>query len=232
MRPGGALQALGATALTVDVANPASVSGLAWQLDGEKIDVALYVAGVMAPAGAMHAAHARRFDARDAHQRAGRHAGHPAGGAAGGGGGRRVCLHQQLAWAASAAWRVQHAWLYRTSKAALNMAVASAQHDYPILVALSPAQTDAGDRSGELVHPGWVQDRRWAGVLVICLTWCCSQGSRRAVCRSLRRFALPTAWRSRMRATRCARLTAQRQGPLLAAPRRPRLPTPLVTGRA
>ena len=33
------VQALGAQALTVDVANPASVSGLAWQLDGEKIDL-------------------------------------------------------------------------------------------------------------------------------------------------------------------------------------------------
>ena len=39
--------ALGAEALTVDVANPASVSGLAWQLDGEKLDLALYVAGVI-----------------------------------------------------------------------------------------------------------------------------------------------------------------------------------------
>ncbi|MEO8020443.1 SDR family oxidoreductase [Polaromonas sp.] len=42
------LKALDATALRVDVASPASVSGLAWQLDGEKIDVALYVAGVLA----------------------------------------------------------------------------------------------------------------------------------------------------------------------------------------
>jgi NAD(P)-dependent dehydrogenase (short-subunit alcohol dehydrogenase family) len=42
------IKALDATALRVDVADPASVSGLAWQLDGEKIDVALYVAGVMA----------------------------------------------------------------------------------------------------------------------------------------------------------------------------------------
>jgi NAD(P)-dependent dehydrogenase (short-subunit alcohol dehydrogenase family) len=42
------LQALGAKALRVDVAEPASISGLAWQLEGEKIDVALYVAGVMA----------------------------------------------------------------------------------------------------------------------------------------------------------------------------------------
>ncbi len=37
---------LGAKVLLVDVADPASVSGLAWQLDGEKIELALYVAGV------------------------------------------------------------------------------------------------------------------------------------------------------------------------------------------
>lgn len=42
------LNALGAQALRLDVAEPASVSGLAWQLDGEKIEVALYVAGVLA----------------------------------------------------------------------------------------------------------------------------------------------------------------------------------------
>ncbi|MFZ1608826.1 MAG: SDR family NAD(P)-dependent oxidoreductase, partial [Rhodoferax sp.] len=47
------LRALDAVALNVDVANPASINGLARQLDGEKIDVALYVAGVMT-----------RFDAR------------------------------------------------------------------------------------------------------------------------------------------------------------------------
>ena len=41
------LQALGAQVLKLDVADPASVSGLSWQLDGEKIDLALYVAGVM-----------------------------------------------------------------------------------------------------------------------------------------------------------------------------------------
>src|SRR4051812_37080803 len=39
------LRALDATALRVDVADPASISGLSWQLDGERIDTALYVAG-------------------------------------------------------------------------------------------------------------------------------------------------------------------------------------------
>ncbi len=42
------IKALEATALRLDVGDPASASGLAWQLDGEKMDVALYVAGVMA----------------------------------------------------------------------------------------------------------------------------------------------------------------------------------------
>ena len=41
-----AVQALGAQVLQVNLADPASVSGLAWQLDGESIDLALYVAGV------------------------------------------------------------------------------------------------------------------------------------------------------------------------------------------
>ena len=60
MPPGArASQALGAEVLTVDVSQPASVSGLAWQLDGEKIDMALYVAGVYASGTALLAAHAR-----------------------------------------------------------------------------------------------------------------------------------------------------------------------------
>lgn len=42
------LEALGAQAVRLDVDEVSSASGLAWQLDGEKIAVALYVAGVMA----------------------------------------------------------------------------------------------------------------------------------------------------------------------------------------
>lgn len=42
------LTELGAQALKLDVDAVASVSSLAWQLDGEQIDVALYVAGVLA----------------------------------------------------------------------------------------------------------------------------------------------------------------------------------------
>ena len=56
------VQALGAEVLTVDVANPASVSGLAWQLDGEKIDTALYVAGVIDRASATSPPTREQFD--------------------------------------------------------------------------------------------------------------------------------------------------------------------------
>jgi NAD(P)-dependent dehydrogenase (short-subunit alcohol dehydrogenase family) len=42
------LKAMGAQAIKLDVDDLSSVSGLGWQLDGEKIDVALYVAGVLA----------------------------------------------------------------------------------------------------------------------------------------------------------------------------------------
>ncbi|MFM7330520.1 MAG: SDR family oxidoreductase [Brachymonas sp.] len=45
----GRIAALGAKALRVDVAKPESVSGLAWQLDGEQINVIVINAGVFGP---------------------------------------------------------------------------------------------------------------------------------------------------------------------------------------
>ena len=56
------VRGLGAQALIVDVAQPASVSGLAWLLDGEKIDTALYVAGVMSRADATEPPTQPEFD--------------------------------------------------------------------------------------------------------------------------------------------------------------------------
>jgi NAD(P)-dependent dehydrogenase (short-subunit alcohol dehydrogenase family) len=44
-----ALTAMGAQALTLDVANAESIAGLGWNLDDEKLDVALLVAGVYGP---------------------------------------------------------------------------------------------------------------------------------------------------------------------------------------
>jgi NAD(P)-dependent dehydrogenase (short-subunit alcohol dehydrogenase family) len=137
------VRALGAQALIVDVAKPASVSGLAWLLDGEKIDVALYVAGVMSRADATEPPTQPEFDrvmhtnVLGAMQVIPQVA--PLVEAAGGRFGFISSAMGQIGTVTSS-----NAWLYRVSKAALNMAVASAQPSYPgaIMVAL---------------HPGWVQ---------------------------------------------------------------------------
>ena len=43
------LRTEGAEALKLDVAKPESLAGLGWQLDGVKLDLVLYVAGVLGP---------------------------------------------------------------------------------------------------------------------------------------------------------------------------------------
>jgi len=141
------VQALGAQALIVDVAKPASVSGLAWQLDGEKIDTALYVAGVMSRADATTPPTQPEFDrlmhtnVLGAMQVIPQVAPLVAAANAGQGGcfGFISSVMGQIGTVTDSS-----AWLYRVSKAALNMAVASAQTRYPgtLMVAL---------------HPGWVQ---------------------------------------------------------------------------
>jgi len=141
------LTGLGAMALKVDVAQPASISGLAWQLDGEKLDTAIYVAGVISRADARtpptqpefdHLMHTNVLGAMQALPQVA-----PLVEAA----------HGRFGFISSDMGRIQgvessYSWTYRVSKAALNMVVASARHDYPraILAALSPGwvQTDMG----------------------------------------------------------------------------------------
>ena len=136
------LRDLGAQALRVDVADAASISGLAWQLDGEKIDTALYVAGVTSHGDATEPPTREAFDTV-------MHANVL---------GAMQAIPQVAPWLApggrfgfvsSVMGRIatvdnSRAWVYRTSKAALNMAVVSAQSAWPnaIMVCL---------------HPGWVQ---------------------------------------------------------------------------
>ena len=147
------LQALGAETLRVDVAVATSVSGLAWQLDGEKLDVALYVAGVMDRAGASSPPTQQAFD-RVMHTNVlGAMQAIPqvlpgvqeAGGVFG-------VLSSAMSQIGSVP--ASNAWLYRVSKAALNMALSSARFDYPgaTLVALDPGwvQTDMGGGSAAL----------------------------------------------------------------------------------
>ena len=147
------LQGLGAEVLTVDVANPASVSGLAWQLDGEQIDLAFYVAGVMRRQGATAPPTQQDFDAvmhanvLGAMQAIPQVA--PLVEAAGG-----VFAFMSSSMSQIGSVPASNAWLYRTSKAALNMAVAAAQHDYPraTLVTVDPGwvQTDMGGATAPL----------------------------------------------------------------------------------
>jgi NAD(P)-dependent dehydrogenase (short-subunit alcohol dehydrogenase family) len=147
------LQALGAHALKLDVADPASVSGLGWQLDGEKIDVALYVAGVMSRGGATAPPARDDFDAVmrtnvwGAMQAIPQVA--PLVEAAHG---KFVFISSQMGHIAGV--DSSYSWVYRASKAALNMTVASAQPDYPkaTFLVLSPGwvQTDMGGASAPL----------------------------------------------------------------------------------
>lgn len=147
------LREAGAEPLRLDVADPASVSGLALQLDGEKLDVALYVAGVM------DRAHATSPPTRDAFDRV-MHANvlgamqvlpqvMPSVQGAGG-----VFGVLSSSMSLIGAVPASNAWLYRVSKAALNMALVSAHFDYPgaRLVALDPGwvQTDMGGGAAPL----------------------------------------------------------------------------------
>ncbi|RZJ11458.1 MAG: SDR family oxidoreductase [Acidovorax sp.] len=147
------VQALGAEVLVIDVAKPASVSGLAWQLDGEKIDLAWYVAGVIRRPNATTPPTQEDFDAvmhanvLGAMQTIPQVA--PLVADAGG-------VFAFLSSSMSQIGSVPNSgsWLYRTSKAALNMAVAAAQHDYPdaTLITIDPGwvQTDMGGEGAAL----------------------------------------------------------------------------------
>ncbi|WP_137917327.1 SDR family oxidoreductase [Hydrogenophaga sp. 2FB] len=159
------LRELGAEALRVDVADPASVSGLTWSLDGEELDVALYVAGVIDRGDAKTPPTREAFDrvmhtnvlgAMQAMPQV-----LPAVEAARGVFGVISSGMSQIGEVSGSG-----AWLYRVSKTALNMAVASARHSYPAAtcVALDPGwvQTDMGGASAPLTAENSVADLRRA----------------------------------------------------------------------
>ena len=133
------IEALGARAIKLNVAEPASMTGLARQLEGEKIDIALYVSGRYTTAGANKAPTSEVFDAVMHINVLGAMQAIPVVAplveAAGG----------KFVFVSSEMGRIggvdsSFGWTFRASKAALNMVVASAQHDYPaaIMVAISP----------------------------------------------------------------------------------------------
>ena len=159
------IEGLGARALRLDVADPASISGLAWALHGDKFDVALYVAGVYSTAGAREPPSQQDFDVvmrtnvLGAMQAIPQVA--PMVEAAGG---RFVFITSGMAHIAGTS--SSYGWLYRASKAALNMAVRAASHDYPraILVAMSPGwvKTDMGGPGAPLTAEQSVASMRGA----------------------------------------------------------------------
>jgi len=137
------LKALGAQTLRLDVANPASNSGLSWQLDGEKIDLAIYVAGAMDRAPANTPPTRDSFDAVMHTNVMGAMQVIP----------QIVPMVQEaqgvIACISSVMGSLQdttsgNAALYRVSKAALNMVVRCTQAEQPGITVLA-------------FHPGWVQ---------------------------------------------------------------------------
>ncbi len=157
------LKAMGAEPLQLDVADSHSMAGLAHLLNGEPLDVALYVAGVIDRMSAKQPPKQVEFD-RVMHTNVL---------------GAMQAMPQVLpcVQAAGGVWGVlssgmsqigsvsgSNAWLYRVSKAALNMAVASARFDYPgaRLVALDPGwvQTDMGGAGAALTAAQSVQGLR------------------------------------------------------------------------
>ena len=160
------MQALGCETLRVDVAEPAANSGLAWQLDGEKLDLAIQVAGVIDRPSIGEPVTRERFD-RIMHTNVlGVLQAIP-----------QVAPllqpgHGVLAVISSIMGSLQlttspDAVLYRVSKAAVNMVVRSAQGQYPDLtvVALHPGwvRTDMGGAGATLAPEQSAQDLR--GVL-------------------------------------------------------------------
>ena len=147
------LQAIGADTFKLDVAQPSSGSGLSWRLDGEKIDLALYVAGVMDRNSPQTPPTQQAFDEL-------MHANVL---------GAMQALPQVAPWVAEAQGTFAfissrmsslaltdagNAALYRVSKAALNMVVRTAPFDFPNVtcLALSPGwvQTDMGGAAAPL----------------------------------------------------------------------------------
>ena len=134
----------GAHAIKIDVTKPESLAELPWRLDGEKIDLALYVAGVLPNwEGATESPSLADFDAAMHANVLGAMQSLPLlAPFVSDAKGRFVFITSVMGSIAEATGST--AWIYRASKAALNMAVYSARRDYP-------------DLTLAVIHPGWVQ---------------------------------------------------------------------------
>nr|WP_217346413.1 SDR family oxidoreductase [Noviherbaspirillum sp. L7-7A]MBV0880831.1 SDR family oxidoreductase [Noviherbaspirillum sp. L7-7A] len=149
------LRAAGAVPLQLDVTRPESLAGLGWQLDGARLDLAVYVAGIYGPSRQAATApptqadfdavmHANVLGAMQALPLVAPMVEEAAG--------RFVVISSGMGSIGEA--ESSHGWIYRASKAALNMAVRSAAFDYPkaTLLAMCPGwvRTDMGGENAAL----------------------------------------------------------------------------------
>ncbi len=139
-----ALKQEGAHAMKIDVTVAESLASLPWQLDGERLDLVVYVAGVFGSyAGATEAPAVAEFD-RVMHANVL-------------GAMQAIPLLAPMVEEASGSFvfltsvmgsigatTASMGWVYRASKAALNMVVKAAAIDYPKAKLM-------------VIHPGWVQ---------------------------------------------------------------------------
>jgi len=146
-----ALSNEGAEALRVDATSADSLAGLGWQLDGEELDLAVYVAGVFGPRDDAKSPPTHEdFDSVMHTNVLGAMQAIPTIAP------MVEAVSGRFAFVSSGMGSIgetdrSYGWVYRASKAALNMAVKAASLDYPraIFVALSPGwvKTDMGGAS-------------------------------------------------------------------------------------
>lgn len=137
------LQHAGAQTLKLDVAKTESIAALGWQLDGEQLDLALFVAGVYGPDdGANSAPTQAAFDQVMHANVLGAMQLIPTVVPMVKAGGKCVFLSSRMGSIDEAS--ASQGWLYRVSKAALNMAVKAASCEYR-------------HATFAALHPGWVK---------------------------------------------------------------------------
>ena len=147
------LAALGARALDLDVASSASIAALTPALADQRLDLALYVAGITSHGNARTAPTETQFDAVMHTNVLGAMQLIPAvAPRVAAAKGKFVFISSGMGSIADAS--SSYGWIYRVSKAALNMAVRAAAFDYPeaIMTLMNPGwvKTDMGGPSATL----------------------------------------------------------------------------------